>query len=1022
MTNPVEVAAQVRFALSHLPVRNAHHEFEEMCRHLTRQFICSNVLPATGPVSAGGDQGRDFETFRTYLRDELGPHGAFLGLVRDGPIAFVCTLQADNVTTKIKSDVATVCASGHPVHQICAFTLASVPVGVRHRLQSEVLEEHNVRLEFHDAESITELLASPEGFWIAERFLSLPAEVRPAVPPDDGDLPDDYLELRRELRDDPVLYPTRGTFLDLKAGLRESLYREAARSDLPFWLGHMRELLANSELPGHVQQRARYEIVVATLRGTGDMLAVDQVARAYLDESLQENDPARLEDASNLLMYAHGAAQIAVTTIRPSELDHWNAELASRIEELIPDATPHRRASLLETLGFLGLHPALSDDQLSDGPSYGDIDPVPPPWTPLDATLSLPADFECRDAPRALSAWTELVEGLKETPLFPLKSLAYMLQLLLPLWSTQAEWRRLLDLVDDELAAREGKNTIAERARDRAMALMNVGRLLEALEELHRARVDWWSGETVRGSVLASLVIAQLYGELRLFAAAKAYALAAATVAATSGDEELVDLAPRGLLLAANCEFLSGAWCGAVELYELGFSAQHQMGGGIDFDEDEMIQGAVLQLSYIAACAREVDPSLESTMQAVVDRGGFQEVVDEVIVHRLESGRRSWGSFGEGELSSPPFSDLGPIRCIRFAALGTNWTLLTGNDNDSVRMAERFAAGVQAMLAALAREDLCLISTDITVRIEQRQRAASGSSESIEALASNDGREWTVRLTPTTASDDPHRLEDINSELLQVLGTILGEASLLPGDDLFAVMERAFQRGLGHKLSPAVQLEQFAETFSDGVGEELDRRSIEVPWECPAGPATAHEELRWQDGPGPTYSSDKADELLRTRYETLAPALRITAPTLSRSAQFRSVLQSLRAQGWRDWHVLTAVSNIAMNHRYLPDNSTPPSAEAMKEMMQAAFSPESASAPPVPVALFTPERMQDARQIAMLSLLKHWGLECCQRTPDMAAIEQLLAARYGYWNEDVPHDDPFPDDTAGAPTGLWTPP
>ena len=1021
MTNSVEVAAQVRFALSHLPTRNAHHEFEQMCRHMTRQFICSNVLPATGPVSAGGDQGRDFETFRTYLRDELGPHGGFLGLVRDGPVAFTCTLQADNVTTKISSDVATVCASGHPVHEICVFTLASVPVGARHRLQDEVQEEHNVRLEFHDAESITELLASPEGFWIAERFLSLPAEVRPTAPPDDEDLPDDYHELRSEWRDEPVLNPTLGTFLDLKAGLRESVFREAARGDLPFWLGHMRELLANSELPGHVRQRARYETVVATLRGTGDMLPVDQVARAYLDESLQESDPARLEDAGNLLMYVHGATQIAVTTIRPTELDHWNAELASRIEELIADATPHKRASLLSTLGFLGLHPALSDDPLPDGPSYGDIDPVPPPWTPLDATLSLPPGFECRDASRALSAWTELVEGLEETPLFPLKSLAYVLQLLLPLWSTQAEWRRLLDLADDEIGTREGNSAVAERARDRAMALMNAGRLLEALEELHRARVDWWSGDTVRGSVLACLIIAQLYRQLRLFTAAKAYALAAATIAATSGDEGLADLVPRGLLVAANCEFLSGAWLAAAGLYEVGLLAQHHMGsGGINFDEDEMIQSAVLHLAYISLCARRLDPALQSTIRAIVDRTGSEEVIDEVIGDEPESDPRSWGSFGDRELSNPPFADLGPIRCIRFSALGTDWTVSTANDDDSVTAAERFVAGVQTMLAALVREDLCLIPTAVTVRIEQRREPAAASSNSIEAVPSNDGREWTVRLTVSEASGSTN-LEEIDAELLTVLGTILREASLLPSDDLSAIMEQAFQRGLGHKLAPAVQMEQFAETFSNDEDESFDRQSIEVPWDLLAGAFTAHEELRWRDGPGPTYSSDKATELLRTRYETLAQGLRITAPMLSRSVQFRSVIQSLRAQGWLDWHILTAVSNIAMNYRYLPDNSTPPSEETMREMMQAAFSPESAAAPPVPVTLFSPEQMQNARQHAMMSLLKHWGLECWQRTPDMAAIEQLLAARYGYWNEDVPHEDPFPDDAAATPTGLWTP-
>ena len=105
MASPLEIEAQVRFALSQLPVQNAHHEFEHICRHLTQQFICSNVLPATGPVSAGGDQGRDFETFRSYLREELGQHGAFVGLVSEGTIAFVCTTQADDLLGKLRQDI-----------------------------------------------------------------------------------------------------------------------------------------------------------------------------------------------------------------------------------------------------------------------------------------------------------------------------------------------------------------------------------------------------------------------------------------------------------------------------------------------------------------------------------------------------------------------------------------------------------------------------------------------------------------------------------------------------------------------------------------------------------------------------------------------------------------------------------------------------------------------------------------------------------------------------------------------------
>ena len=269
-----------------------------------------------------------------------------------------------------------------------------------------------------------------------------------------------------------------------------------------------------------------------------------------------------------------------------------------------------------------------------------------------------------------------------------------------------------------------------------------------------------------------------------------------------------------------------------------------------------------------------------------------------------------------------------------------------------------------------------------------------------------------MRLVPSGSSSRASR-ENINDELMTVLTTILREASLLPSDDLYAVMERAFQRGLGHQLAAAVQLEEFVEIFSTGQENAFSRRSAEVPWSGLERTITACEELRWQDGPGPTYSRDQANEMLRTRYETLAQSLRITVAVLSGSQEFRPTVQALRADGWLDWHILTAISNIAMNYR--SPLGARPSEETVREMLRTASSSESATAPPVPVALFTPERMQDARQTAMFSFLKHWGLECCQRTPDVLAIERMLAARYGYWDDDVTHDDPFPetDETSG---------
>ena len=1016
MSNPSQVEAQVRFALSQLPAKNAHHDFEHICRYLTQQFICSNVLPATGPVSAGGDQGRDFETFRTYLREELGPHGAFLGLVSEGTIACICTIQSDDVVGKLRLDIGKVCASGHPVHEIRAFTLESVPVGTRHKLEAETQKSHGVHLEFHDAESITNLLARPDGFWIAERFLSIPAEVRPEATGVNGDLSTEYVDRRHSWREKASPNPTLGDFIDLKAGLREATFGQEARGDLPFWLGLMRQLLANPELSAHIQQRARYELVVATLRGTGDLRPVEDVARAYLEESLNEIEPARLQDASSLLMYANTAVRAGLTSLTPVELGDWNSRLTSRIEDLATHESPHRRASLLFAVGHLGLHPVLSEADILEPTAEANMLEY---WDQVgemaaSGGVSLREDLVLTDVSRTLSAWTELIEHLEETPLFPIKTLADILQLLVPLWSTQPEWRVLLDAADEAVGHRLGKSALAARAQDRAVMLLQAERRLDALEEFHRVKIDWWSGDTVRGSLLAMIVIARLYLELRLPQASKSYALAVAYIAASRRDEDLADLVPAGLLMAASADFVAGAWCSAVELHELGLCAQSQLiEDGTDWDKHKAVQDAFLQLTYVNTCARIVDSDLAALVGATTARIGAEAIVEEALDQVNAKEKRSWESLGDAQLVARPFADLGGARYIRFSALGTDWTLVAANDIDSVRIAERFAAAAQVVLAALGREDLCLVKTRINVRIENRQELGTVPSEHIESLPSNDGREWVVRLAPIKSADGA-RPKEIDIELWTMLATILREASLLPEAEFWASLERAFERGIGHKLSPGRPYDELAEAFAVDTEPELQSSRYRTPWDCRDGAFGAHDELRWQDGPGPTYSQDRAKHLLQTRYENLTKSLRVTMVVLASSEEFQSTAGALRLKGWLDWHILTGIFNIVMNYRFRSDRFDLFSEETQKAMMETGFHQESASAEPVPIGLFTLDAMNQHRQLAMMSLLNRWKLESQQKTPDFPAIERLLADRYGYWDDDVPHDDPFADFGKGA--------
>ena len=536
--------------------------------------------------------------------------------------------------------------------------------------------------------------------------------------------------------------------------------------------------MASPECPPHIQQRARYELVIATFLGTRDFRPVEDVARAYLDESLSETEPARLQDASALLLYANTAVRWGCTSLSPSELGDWNERLTRRVQDLVAHETPHRRASLLFAIGHLGLHPALWEVNIQDFSDEAQVLDQQDQIVDLSAlaNVSMPDGVVFADVSRTLSAWTELMENLGRTPLFPIQSLADILQMLVPLWSSQAEWRQLLDLVDEAVGERSGKHVLGDRARDRATKLLHAGRYLDALEEFHRAKIEWWSGEMVRGSLLAMMVIARLYFELRLPQASKSYALAVAYVAASRRDEALVDLVPAGLLMAASADFVAGAWCSAVELYELGLDAQHEyIEDGFDWEKHTAVKTAALHLVYVNACSKIVDSDLAALIGATTGRIGAQELIDGAIDVLNAKGSDFWESLVDIGLVARPFADIGDARYIRFSGLGTDWTLVAANDTVSVRAAERFAAAAQVMLAALAQNDLCLVQSRINVRIEIRRAVLAYAAELIESLPSNNGREWVIRLAPVETDTNP---EDIDTELLTMLIPIRREATV----------------------------------------------------------------------------------------------------------------------------------------------------------------------------------------------------------------------------------------------------
>ncbi len=1022
MATPDQLAAQVRFALANLAGRNGHHEFEELCRHLTRQRICTNVLPATGPVAAGGDQGRDFETFRTHLAAELGTTGAFLGRASDKTIVFTCTLQEANLHSKIVEDAEKVCTQGEPVDEVYAFCVAELPIGRRHRLQETVRERFGVRLEVLDGRAIAEHLADYDLFWVAERYLSLPAELRPARLPGEPELPDWYLQDRAKWQQRTTPPRTIGDLLDIKGGLRHATFTRQARGDLSFWLTLARQFLDDQDMPLEWRQRARYEIAVAILRGQGTLIPGEDAVTSFFATAMSSADTSLLHDGSVLLMYCCGAIRYNVTTLDAGRVREWNDQLRQRVRDLLgQEPAPNRRAALLQTLGHLAAHPDLpsmpslgAGDAADEMPDVADLMEEPGQLR-SDLSVKPDPDLVLVDLEEAMTAWVALAGLLEEASMFPVESFAEQVALLAPLLVDHPAYRDLTNVLDERVAQVAGRAAAAAKCRDRASALLDSERVRAALHELHQAKVDWWSGDTLRGSLLAMLLIAECYERLHLPAAAKYYAHAIAGLAQGSGDDDLLDLVPDGLLLAAHLDYVAGAWCSATELTEVGLMAQGlYVENGLDPSAHSNLERVAFEQAIVLDAARQVVPELVSQLRGAIERTGLHTMIDPMLALADAPSRshEEWARMTDGQLNGRPFSDVGPQRVFRWTALGITWTVCSSNDYTTARAAERFCAAVQILLTELADDEVCLLPTEIRVTIDTRPSSTPAEERMrsrVEAVPSNDGRSWLVHLTPYggPGSLEPERT---HIELLTILSIVLSEASLLPSAQFDTAITDAFRRGLVHKLSIGRPYDELAEVISQDRYSD-SQRHLAMP---PADPAQAavheHPELAWRDGPGPGYTRAKAEEMLDNRYQWLPELITCTLPRLQATPAFQATAARLRREGWLDWHLLTAIVNISINHRLQATGLAwrmLTSPEARTAANALATEPESPDSAPVPLELFTPEAMERARNMALPPLLRHWGLELRQDTPDLPGITRLLGARFGYWTDDLPHDDPL---------------
>lgn len=993
----------IGYALSQLRSQNRHHEFEHLCRELARARLVSNILPATGPVAGSGDQGRDIETFHTYLAGSLRFSTGFIGLAAPDTVVFACTLQHEGVSAKIKADVASICTQGTPVQRIYFFCAEPVKVAERHDLTAWATAEYRVALEVFDRQAIAELLSDHEVFWIARTYLHLPAELAPARPPDEPDLPAWYSSLKQDWSRADRSIGNIGEMMQAVEGLRHATDTRASRADLGEWL-HLVEAFLSTVTDLGTAQRARYEISRSTLRGTGDLRPAEHHTRGYFADARSMEEPSDLLDATVLLQYTEAASRNGEASLSCAEIQGWAAELRDHIASLLETAAmPGRRAGLLNAAAHLSLRfdvEALAQLAPPRTPS-----PEPRPHMAPDdlADIEIPHWIPLVDLDHGMRALLELVELLPHAPLFPIGSLARHFDLLTPALVEHSLYPQVRSGLDEATDRQAGEAATAQRCRTRATGLYNSGKRLAALRELHQAKVHWWHGDTVRQSILAMLFIAHIYSGLLLPQAAKKYALAAGYAALNANDQRVHDLAPVALFRAAQYDHQCGAWVSALKLTRVAILLQDRLAADPwNLDRHEDLAVTIIHTATIKAVSRH-RPALAEPIDQLISDAALTDEVNEVLA--LDRSFLDWDEaalrlHSEKELTGSPFADTAQIRVFSFGELGQRWRVQCRNERAAVTATEEFCAAVQLVLAEFAGDDPVLLRSTIQIEIDLFD-ITNQPADRVVPLPDNTLSRWKVYL-PAQAGEDAR---DFDVELLTTLALILHGGSLLPWDRFLAVLDSAGHGGLMSKLTAVTDYRKTAEYFT-GEQSALTGEVRAEPFGDPAEfPIREAPELVAPTKAGPGYSREKALEAIEARYANCAAVTRHTLPRVLADPTLQALCARLVAEGRPEWIVLMALANVVVNFRVrrlhgppgrMPDARWP---QRAGEEMRREERPDD----PTPSIAEITETFAMQVNIVAATIARFWGLELNRDTPEFGAVEAVLKDRYRYWDDDVEH-------------------
>lgn len=155
------------------------------------------------------------------------------------------------------------------------------------------------------------------------------------------------------------------------------------------------------------------------------------------------------------------------------------------------------------------------------------------------------------------------------------------------------------------------------------------------------------------------------------------------------------------------------------------------------------------------------------------------------------------------------------------------------------------------------------------------------------------------------------------------------------------------------------------------------------------------------------YNKEEMKKMVEARYLNCIPPIRLTLKRIVPTKSFQSLKNSLRSQGWKDWHILMGLFNYVLNYRMRKMGISGNLTSMIKFQETYTYQEENENSIFVTLDEFTEKNLKVGLESSMPATISALGLNLPKNTAISKEKIRTILDKFNYWIDDADHQPIF---------------